>query len=664
MSLLAPAFLLGLLGIGLPLWLHRLSAENPNKQRFSSLMFLEPGEPRRVLARRLQYLLLLALRVGVLALLALAFAQPTLWRTPSAAGGEGAELHLIVLDTSASMGYAGRWQAARDAALGVIGALRPEDRAELASAGRTFEVLGPPTNDKSVLRQALNTVQPGVFRIDYGQMMRSIDGLARGTTLAVVIDVVTDAQQSSLPTRFGELAPRRAATLVIHDVAKAPAANWAVDSFGGSAVTGELVAGVRSFADEAADKTLSLTQNGKAVADKTVTVPAHGRADVQFAALDLAPGSNRVTVSLTPADGLVADDKRFLALRRPAPRAVLVIAADVHGRDSLFASAALGTLTTLALTPEIHTPSELGQLKLGDYSLVVVTDAGLLGSPEAASLRDYVQSGGGLLLAFGPRSTGVSSVPVTGQSLGATSTALGARAALAIGEIDTTHPALKGVTDLRGAQFTRYLAVTPGTDDRVLIRLDDGAPLLIETKLGAGRVLLFTSSLDREWNDLPVQPVFVPFLAGLANHLLGGAGFSSEAPLGSTLAVQALGLAGGQVFDPQGAKALPLGGGEDVLLDQIGFYEAQGGGRSEVVAVNFDPRESDLEGMDAATVERWRGLGQPAGQPTAPAAAGEPEAAPAPSPLGPWLVILLVGVALVESWVGNWHLKVRRGIAA
>ena len=84
MSLLAPAFLLGLLAIGLPWWLHRLSSDNPNKQKFSSLMFLEPGEPRRVLAKKVQYLLLLALRIGVLVLLAFAFTEPAIWRAPSA----------------------------------------------------------------------------------------------------------------------------------------------------------------------------------------------------------------------------------------------------------------------------------------------------------------------------------------------------------------------------------------------------------------------------------------------------------------------------------------------------------------------------------------------------------------------------------------------------
>src|SRR4030095_2474486 len=98
------------------------------------------------------------------------------------------------------------------------------------------------------------------------------------------------------------------------------------------------------------------------------------------------------------------------------------------------------------------------------------------------------------------------------------------------------------------------------------------------------------------------------FLAGLANHLLGGAGFTSEADLGSTLAVRALGLAGGQIFDPRGEKALGLGAGDDVLLDQIGFYEVVGGGTTELVAVNFDPRESDLTAVDSPTLERWKGL--------------------------------------------------------
>jgi hypothetical protein len=663
MSLLAPAFLLGLLAVGLPWWLHRLSSTNPNKQKFSSLMFLEPGEPRRVLAKQVQYLLLLALRIGVLVLLALAFTEPAIWRTPQAAGdADGARQHLIVLDGSASMNYDDRWDRARAAANDVLDDLSGEDRAQIVLAGRQFEVLGPATTDVAALRQTLNTTEPGVFRLEYGQLMRSIDGLIRTAELPVVLDLVTDVQATGLPTRFGELAPRRPAEIVIHDATDGAAENWTVDSFGASALTGEISASVRSFAPDTVSRTVTLTQNGRTVGEQTVEVPGHGRAEVSFPALELASGSNRVEVALSPGDDLAGDDRRYLAIKRPEPRKVLVVAADAEGRGPLYASAALGTLTTLALTPEIRT-SPLGDPPLIDYSFVVVTDVGQLDPAQAAAIKEYVEKGGRALLATGPRSSSLTTLPVTGQTL-RTNPQMGAQANIAIGEVDATHPALRGVDELRAANFTRSVNVEPNEADRVLMSLADGTPLLLDRPLGSGRVLLFTSSLDKGWNDLPLQPAFVPLMAGIANYLLGGAGFTSEADLGTTLSVRALGFAGAQIFDPRGDAALGLGAGsDDVLLDQVGFYEVVGGGTSELVAVNFDARESDLAPLDATTLERWKGLGVRPGEAATPVAVSS-QTDRVPNSLGPLLVMLLLMLVVVESLVGNWHLRIRRGVAA
>jgi hypothetical protein len=126
-----------------------------------------------------------------------------------------------------------------------------------------------------------------------------------------------------------------------------------------------------------------------------------------------------------------------------------------------------------------------------------------------------------------------------------------------------------------------------------------------------------------------------------------------------------MGMQGGQIFDPEGNAALGLGGGtDDVLLDQIGFYELVGGGRSELVAVNFDTRESDLTSMGADTLERWQGLGRGIEDAAAGADLPAAQGAEVPVPLGPWILALLLVVFVMESWVGNWHLRVRRGIAA
>jgi hypothetical protein len=663
MSLLAPAFLAGLLAIALPWWLHRLSSDNPNKQKFSSLMFLEPGEPRRVLAKKVQYLLLLALRIGVLVLLALAFTEPAIWRTPAAGGdADGARLHLIVLDGSASMSYGDRWNRARAAANDVLDELGAEDRGQIVLAGRLFEVLGPATADVAALRQTLNTAEPGVFRVEYGQLTRSIDGLLRAAELPVVLDFVTDVQATGMPTRFGELAPRRPAEIVIHDVGAGAAENWTIDSFGASALTGELTASVRSFAPDASTRSITLTQNGRTVAEQTVEVPAQGRAEVTFPPLELASGSNRVEVALSPGDELAGDDRRFLAIKRPQPRSVLIVAPNIEGRGPLFTSAALETLTTLSLTPQVRT-SPLGDPPLVNYSFVVVTDVGMLDAAQSAALTDYVEGGGRVLMATGARSSGLTTLPVTGHTL-RSNPQMGSRASVSIGEVDATHAALRGVDELRSANFNRAISVEPAEADRVLLRLADGTPLLLERSMGNGRVLLFTSSLDREWNDLPVQPAFVPLMAGIANHLMGGAGFTSEANLGSTLAPRALGFTGAQIFDPRGQAALGLGaGGDDVLLDQVGFYEVVGGGSSELVAVNFDARESDLAPIDASTLERWRGLGVRPGEQAAPVATAAASER-VPSSLGPLLVMALLILVVVESLVGNWHLRIRRGVAA
>lgn len=661
MTLLAPAFLAGLLAIGLPLWLHRLSSTNPNRRVFSSLMFLEPGEPRRVLAKKLQYLLLLAFRIAVLVLLALVFAQPAWLRSPAAAANEDGRLHVVVMDVSASMSHEDRWARATDAAEDVIDGLSSGDLVQVVAAGRVAELVTQASNDFTAARGAVATIEPTAFRTDYGQLMRALDGVVRAADRPVVLHVVTDGQQTAMPSRFAELAPNLPATISIHDVADDADRNWAIESFTGSPLTGELEAEVRSFSPEPAERTVRLELNGRRVAEARVDLPANGRAVVEFDPLDLVSGANRVTLSLEPGDDLAVDDTRFLSLKRPEPRGVLIVSSGRRANDDLFVRAALETIDTLALEIERIGVSALADRPLPEYDFVILTDAGVVGPQDAELLAEYVAGGGKVFAALGPRASSLGTVPLTGHALDPALGSLGQGTTVSISGVDGSHQALRGLEGLRSGKFLRYVGIVPAPDDDVLLELDTGAPLLVERQIGDGRVLVYTSTLDREWNDLPVQPVFVPLLAGLANHMLGGAGFTSEAALGSTLSVRALGMEGGQIFDPDGNPALGLGGGtRDVVLERVGFYEVVGGGRTEVVAVNPDPRESDLTSVDDGTLQRWQGLGFEAdGRVDVATEAGDAVAVP----FGTWLLWVLVAALLMESLVGNWHLRVRRGIA-
>ena len=81
MGFLAPWFLAGLAAIGLPFWIHLLRQYRSTPHPFSSLMFFERRTQSSIKHRRLRYLLLLSLRVALLLLLALAFANPFVTRS-------------------------------------------------------------------------------------------------------------------------------------------------------------------------------------------------------------------------------------------------------------------------------------------------------------------------------------------------------------------------------------------------------------------------------------------------------------------------------------------------------------------------------------------------------------------------------------------------------
>src|SRR5437773_9610145 len=101
MGLLAPWFLAGIAAVGLPIYLHLLRRHATTPRPFSSLMFFEPRTQSSIRHRRLQYLLLLSLRLALLALLALAFANPFINRLVARASSD--RLVLLVVDGSLSM---------------------------------------------------------------------------------------------------------------------------------------------------------------------------------------------------------------------------------------------------------------------------------------------------------------------------------------------------------------------------------------------------------------------------------------------------------------------------------------------------------------------------------------------------------------------------------
>ena len=110
MSLLTPLYMLGFLGLSLPVLLHLIRRRPRGQYAFSSLMFLSPSPPRLTRKSRLDQILLLLLRAAALALLALAFARPFLREADRLGLGDTVHRKVAILvDTSASMRRGEMW---------------------------------------------------------------------------------------------------------------------------------------------------------------------------------------------------------------------------------------------------------------------------------------------------------------------------------------------------------------------------------------------------------------------------------------------------------------------------------------------------------------------------------------------------------------------------
>src|SRR5687767_10933933 len=162
MSFLTPLFLVGLIGLAIPVLLHLIQRERKRVVEFPSLMFLRRIPYQSVRRRRIRDWALLAMRLAALVLIVVAFARPFFKRDSlSAAAQNGAREAVILVDTSYSMEYGDRWQRARTAARDAVGGLAAGDRASLVFFSAGAEVAVRSSADRGRLEAGLATAATG-----------------------------------------------------------------------------------------------------------------------------------------------------------------------------------------------------------------------------------------------------------------------------------------------------------------------------------------------------------------------------------------------------------------------------------------------------------------------------------------------------------------------
>jgi len=611
LGLLVPAFLAGLLAIGVPIWLHMRHSDKNKPYRFPSLMFLERLPIRTTHRRRLVDLPLLALRALVLALLTLAFARPFFTRDVTAQMAQRPRAVVILLDRSASMGHREVWPAAIDSAEKIIAGLGPADRVALVLFDEEAEIAQSFTFDASAARAALASAKPGQRGTRYAAALRA----ARQVLIAAPdamheVLVVTDVQRTGVAGLAGLDLPA-GLTLRAVPVGARDRANTAVTGVEARRVATDgrtsVAAQARIVARELPSPRrvrATLALNGRPSGSREITLQGSGDQTVAFDAVPLPAGRVTGTVTLE-ADALTVDDVfHFTIPDEDALRVLLITPDDLRSDETLFFESALAIGKAPTVRVDRRARGPLDAAALNGVALAVLWDV-----PPASgnALQNWVRGGGGLVIAAGPRLAArtVSSplIPATISGTADRRSDLGG----SFGELSVEHPLFATFRDSRAslgvARFQTYPRLEPAAGTDVIARFDDGLPAVIERRDGAGRVVMLAVPLDNGLGNFPLQPSYLPLLRRLVLHTSGhessplwrltGESWNPQA----IVRVPVVSSPSGEILRPEADSA-----GTAVALTESGvysLYEARVAGEpAAVVAVNPPPGESDLTPVD------------------------------------------------------------------
>ena len=673
MGFLAPWFLAGAAAVGLPLWVHLLRQYKSTPHPFSSLMFFERRTQSSIKHRRLRYLLLLSLRVALLVLIALTFANPFVNRSAAAAGSR--KMLIVAVDNSFSMRYDDHLANAKREALNAVSNLNPGERGQVLAIGSRVHFMSQPVEEADQLKAAIQSIQPSDEDSSYGEFARALRTIAQSSRVPLEVHFASDMQKSSLPPAFADLRLPGDTMLVFHSVADSKEPNWLVESVNApgkiydpkKARVQAVIASVGQPAGaSAAKRTVSLVLDGKVLESKSVDIPPNGRASVEFVSLDSPHGFHKGEIRIEPGDSLHEDDRFDFAVERTDPHPVLFLHTGGQERDVLYYRSALESVTDAGFVLEPLAVEQAANQSLSKYAFVVLSDVRALPPGLENNLRAYVSAGGSLLVALGFDSAAMQRVPVSGQIIqGSAYSGRDTSLFQTVATADTEHPALRRTNKLAGVQFYQVVRVDPG-QSRVIASLTNQAPLLLEKQVGEGRVLVFTSTFDNIANDLPLHTCFVPFVEETARYLGGQQDQSADLAVDSYIQLRSAKEQGAaiDVVDPDGKHPLSLKEATTAQTLQVtreGYYEIHpANGRQEMVAVHADRRESDLTPIPQETLDLWRNTG--AGPQTTDASAtGENQTRP--WSLWRYALLLVLITAIIESLIASRYLSVEKEAA-
>jgi hypothetical protein len=618
MSFLTPLFFVGVAALAAPILVHLVRRTRARKVQFPALVFVRQVPQRTIRRRTLQNVLLLLLRCLAMLLIVIAFTRPFFTTGSSAKSTNAAGATAILIDNSLSMRRENFFAEAQRRAETAIDDARSDEQIAVLSFDKRYAVTNRFTTDKNRLRAAVRSLNAGWDGTDYEQALRGAESLLSEveTNGPKRIVMISDFQAPGWRQANATFKLANNTQLTTLDVSgNNPAPNVAItDVEARGVVFGQkyldnLAVHLSNFSDTPRDHVqVDFQINDQTVEKRDISLNSRDSRVVEFSGFNLNDGANRCTIDIASGD-FAPDNRFYFTLRREIPAKALIVESASRGRsDSLHLQSALSTDDNLPFTFNLKSTGAVDPASIQEHALVILNDAGAINSALADALIKFVNAGGQLIIATGPQ-TQVESFNQSLQQIApavlreAVQTKTGESAAIT--DVKFDHPIFEVFQQsgrLAAANVIGYFRSEPRANATVLARFEDGSPALIEGTAGKGRVLLFTSSLGPSWNDLPLTPLYLPFIHQMVRYA-GTREANSWYGLGQTFTVKRGSEGASPAVDTPAGVRLTEGrstpdGELLVTAREPGFYRLRYSSQPDFAAVNVDGAEGDFSKLN------------------------------------------------------------------
>lgn len=548
LGILAPLFAVaGVVGASIPLILHLLNRERARRLVFGTIRFIQMSHQTNVRRHKLKRLLLLLTRILILALLGFAFARPFFAEAPIIAQKTGGKRNaIVILDTSYSMQYEQVFENAKREGIAILDGLDATDAAGLILSSDRARVIAPLGSEFSHIRTALNKAEATYKPTDYLDALQTADEILASIPIGEKqIYVIADMQKRGWENFIETDKLNPDVQIQFIDVHPEQPQNFAITALNVPPVilkeqqASYLVARVRNFSDAAVENLpIRLFVDGNMIHTVQLDIEPDDLADAVFR-IDFRDEATHTGWVELPEDALQVDNKRYFTLQslrsirvhavRDKPRTqgphqtmgtFFMKMAFTAGRDAV----------PIDFTESSSVPSAA---TLDRTDVLVLANVAQISSDEAGRVATYVASGGGLIVTVGNNIDAAVYEQRLGGEIGLmpcnfvrpVGDALDRQQFRVLATVKYEHPIFAPFKepnhgDFGKARFYRIFQAVPTENATVIASYDDGSPALFEKPYGnLGRVLCFTSTIDREWNDLPIRAVYLPFLHEAIKYL-------------------------------------------------------------------------------------------------------------------------------------------------